>query len=95
MKPQFSIAAVFLATTFIAVACGAILQIRTWFGIPWRELPYSYLWELPSWLPIVFATYAIARRRFTVRLVIVFTVAEAVSLGAVYLALRYLTQNGS
>ena len=42
----------------------------------------------PLWLPVVFAAFAIGRRRFSLRALLVFVTLESVSIGAVWWALQ-------
>lgn len=92
MKFQFSISAILLTTTFVAIALGArraldIVMVHFlnrpkvgWSEWYWQSLRISSV----IWVQFVFAAYAIGRRRVTVPLLIAFAIAEGVSLAYIY-----------
>lgn len=91
MKLQFSIASLLLAAAAIAITCGGIQAYRAGYD---EDAPDFWAWYMtsPPWVPAVFAAYAAYRRSLTVRMVLVFALAEATAVILNYtLRLRHLT----
>ena len=83
MKLQFRTSDLFIATTFIAVSVGGFYALMRQFptvSVLDTLIGFAVI-QSPFWLPLVFLGYAIGRRAMTVRLLIVFIVAEAIGLG--------------
>jgi len=89
MRFQFSTQQILLATAFVAITCGGIVGFRyvqSWFSSP--ALPWSLVWfyaavATPLWMPSIFVAYAIGRRSFATRLVVIFALIE---LAAVFIS---------
>src|SRR5262245_8754200 len=91
MRLRYSTASILLVIAATAIACGGIQFYRTKLIIPTPDRPLELRYLLsdllstsPIWIPIVFLSFAIGRRRLTVWMVIGFAVAEAVSAGIAY-----------
>jgi hypothetical protein len=93
MKFQFSIKAIFLATTFIAIALGGLYgwhaMMRravepkggTVMPISLESVWIDLRWGSPFWLPLAFLGYAVGRRTLTVSILIAFALSEAIAIG--------------
>lgn len=91
MKFQFGTQTILLAIAVIAIACGGagkwimLLRQRSLAStLPWDLILAINLVYLPLWVPVLFVAYAIGRKALTVPMVIIFAVAEAISLGIMY-----------
>jgi hypothetical protein len=88
MKFQFGTREVLLGTAFVAITCGG------WMGLlkmdnddPLELIPQMLAMLVvygPLWLPFVFLAYSIGRWRFNTRMIIVFAVSEAATVGLAY-----------
>ena len=84
-----------LATTVIAIALGGILGWEQIIGLSPPEKGILWVVEIipfaaPIWLPIAFVAFAIGRKAFTVRMVVVLAIAQAVGVGVAYLMQKYV-----
>jgi hypothetical protein len=94
MKFQFGTNTLLLATTVIAIALGGIIGWARFIGM----LPEKgILWVVeiipftaPIWLPIALVAFAIGRKAFTVRMVVLLAIAQAVGVGIAYLMQNYI-----
>ena len=96
MKLQFSVSTLLLFTAAIAIA---VTGIQTWALIfphndrsPIERITWCLglaVELLPVWLPFAFATYAIARRTLSLRMILVFALVEAGGVGIAYYMYHY------
>ncbi|REK11912.1 MAG: hypothetical protein DWQ37_12885 [Planctomycetota bacterium] len=69
-----------LATAFVAVwCCGTLLNLQESPSLR-REFFLMLMYFSPTWLPFVFAAFALGRRSVSVWLVVAFTVVESIAL---------------
>jgi hypothetical protein len=91
MKLQFTTRTLLLATAAVAISLGGALG---WIqALKLRDFAFQAdLWivvrntafGLPLWLPVVFLGYSVGHRRLTVAMVVVFAIAELMSIGVTY-----------
>jgi len=76
--PRFSTSTLLLSVTVAAISFGGIVA---WERLATREaiinVLLSVLFAAPVWVPLIFVTFAIARKTLNVRIVIAFALAEA------------------
>jgi hypothetical protein len=78
---RFGLSGLLLAIAFVAVAiAGSQFAIRAVFNDSAEVYALAAL-LLPLWLPVAMCAFAIGRRQLTVRMVVVFAVLEAASIG--------------
>jgi hypothetical protein len=91
MKLQFTTRTLLLVTAAVAIALGGALgwmqalKLRdSTYQVDLRIVARNTAFGLPLWLPFVFLGYSIGRRRITVPMVIIFAIAELISIGVSY-----------
>ncbi len=89
--PQFSIKTILLATAAVAITfAGVSGYISLWSPfftagyLPWNVFKCF----TPLYVPIVFAAFALGRKKLSVAMIIAFAVAQAVSLAILYFELQ-------
>ena len=96
MRFQFSTRQILLITAFVAIICGGTLAFRQtskqWIrnglaaclfdgqSLPWPYVAFYAAVPAPLWTPIVVVAYAIGRRSFTTRFVVIFAAIEVVAI---------------
>jgi hypothetical protein len=79
---QFSTRQILLATAFVAITCGGIvayIKIIYENEPVWRLISAQIMIFAPVWTPGLFVAYAIGRRMFTTRLVVIFALMESLA----------------
>jgi hypothetical protein len=95
MKPQFQIKTILLVTAIVAIACGGILADEGINGygrghpLSFKRITATFLLGIPKWIPVVFVAFMLGRR-LTVTTVVLFAIAEALSVGVEYLTLNWM-----
>jgi hypothetical protein len=82
--PPFSTSTLLLLTAFVGISCGSFLTLKWYFSyhdtFDWYVLALnSIVVAAPFWIAIVFAAYAIGRRRLTLPLIIAFAMTEVLA----------------
>ncbi len=93
MKVRYSVSGLLMLTAAIAIA---FTGMQAWaiymVAIPGSTAPQNIRWgrlsatchALPLWVPFAFATYAVACKALTYKMILVFAVLEAIAFGIAY-----------
>jgi hypothetical protein len=89
MKLQFSLAAILKTITVAAIVfSGAIAyHQQSATGAPWSIIWEDAIVTAPLWIPFLFFAYAVGRKDFTIRLIVLLAIAEVTAIAAQWIRL--------
>src|SRR5437870_1699972 len=92
--PQYSVKTILLATAAVAITCVGLLGYRQiCYGTftEFFQITEMLRFGAPLYVPVVFAAFALGRKKLSVSMVIAFAFAEAVAIGILSLLFESLS----